>query len=1174
MEEKEENPETEYGSLNDREHVLLRPDTYVGPIELELKKVNLARLFDEMNVTHFKIEEFEIAYNAGMERIFLEILSNAADNASKSRGLGIDPGKTSVTITQDTVIIRNEGRPVSTVWHTKDKAWIPSLIFFNLRAGSNFDDDKERKWAGRNGFGAKLAAIFSTRYQVICHNVKEGMRHTQVATKNLSVVEEPERVEIKKSKSGEATSFTEVSYSPDFKLFYTKTDDQKVHTVEGQPLTSDPLHCRLCWDANDGYTKHGHFERQTVEMYAALVLDFSFNCKIPIDFCYETPTSRQCVTFDARSMIDYVKCYLPGIVNIKSAPIIFEDDSTRCIIFDTPHNGYQQSFANGMPTRLGGIHVTAWLNAISARLKAEMATKEVSIDARSVKNHVTIFLSCYVVNPKFKDQTKERLTGPISYKATVDPNMLTTFKSWAAYSAIKNSVEARERTKISKAQGGKKTTYVNIEDVEDAGWAGTDKAEHCVGFVCEGLSAKPFFVNGLKYVKNGRDVCGCYPLRGKVLNTRKATTTEILDSDVVNDLVKFYGLDEKVDYTNLKNLKKLRYGKACIMADADVDGIHIKTLMINFFSRYKGLLESEFVTARLTPVITVTKSKDKKKFYSVSEYEKWKLITPDWKVWTMHYFKGLGSATQDMIKDAFGTPVDQSFQCSASDQAVLELAMGAKGADDRKALYRLLVDLPESGRIDSRRISRVEDVIYEELILYAIEANRRAIPCVTDGFKESFRQIAFSALNKKGNDFEGVEEFQGVVKNLTHYRHGPESMKGAIIGMAQDFPGSNNVPILLGEGNFGSRIGMGKDASAARYISCRRSPVLRKLIRPEDDVMLKHVTEKKETIGVEVYYPILPIMLLNRCKGMGWGWSTDSPNYNPMHLIEWIRYFIVNVKDGNPSDFKPPPLLPWYRGYKGILFRRKDGKILNRGFFEMKGTSCHIYDLPITMSGKKYQKHLDKMVEEEKIQDYKATSVDSNRPSFVLRGCAKDFKRHRDLGIEQVLVESNLVFIGEDNVPRHYHHGAAHVMMNWCKHRYEIYVKRKDLYMAKMREELRLTLLRMKFVEDCLPPDKDTPAKFDQRAKEDEYILEFMQRNGYPMEFLSMALSSLSRKKVEELRKKCDKLIEEIERYECTHPGDLWLQELEELRAELENIYPGQWEVLPGYGTKEMPRPY
>jgi len=110
-----------------------------------------------------------------------------------------------------------------------------------------------------------------------------------------------------------------------------------------------------------------------------------------------------------------------------------------------------------------------------------------------------------------------------------------------------------------------------------------------------------------------------------------------------------------------------------------------------------------------------------------------------------------------------------------------------------------------------------------------------------------------------------------------------------------------------------------------------------------------------------------------------------------------------------------------YRGYKGIVFRRKDGKILNRGYFEMKGTSCHIYDIPITMSGKKYQKHLDKMVEDKKIQDYKATSVDSNRPSFVLRGCEKEYKRHRDLGIEQVIGETNMVFMDENNVPHHYH---------------------------------------------------------------------------------------------------------------------------------------------------------
>lgn len=1157
------NPEEEYTRLDDREHVLKRPDTYVGPIEPEPKVVNMISIEEDGT---FNVHEGEVSYIAGLERIMLEILSNAADNGTKSRELGIDPGKLVMTVTDTSVIIYNEGRPVSTIWHTKEKEWIPTMIFFKLRAGSNFDDTKEKKYAGRNGFGAKLAAIFSKHYQVTCCNANDGMKHTQVARENLTIVEPPVRTEVEKG----TQSYTEVSFSPDFKIFYTKVGDQNVHS-QGEPLTNDPLHCRLCWDANNGYKTHARFSRETVEMFASSALDFSFNCAVSIEFNWisEYHRIKRHTVFDARSMMDYVKCYFPEVVNIKSQPIVYEDSSTRMIMFDTPHNGFQKSFANGMPTRDGGVHVTTWLNEISSKLKAELASKEVAITATNIKPHVTIFLSFYVSNPKFKTQTKEYFTGPApDVRPTAE--MYKIFKSWTACVAIKTSVEAREKNKIAKAQGAKKSNYVNIKDVDDAGWAGTEKSQDTVGFVCEGLSAKPFFTNGLKEVKDGRNRFGCYPLRGKLINTRKATTTQILDSAVVNDLVKFFGLDERLDYSEERNRKKLRYGQARIMADADVDGIHIKTLMINFFARYKGLLESGFVSARLTPVITMAKGKEKRKFFSMSEMEKWKSRTKDWEKWKPDYFKGLGSASEDMIKDSFQNPVDQRFQCNQADQDILELAMGAEAADERKNLYRLLIGLGDDQRLDARNVYKIEDVIFEELILYAIASNRRAIPLYIDGFKDSIRKIIYTALNKKEKDeLEGVEEFQGIVKNLTHYKHGPDSMKKAIIGCAQDFPGSNNIPLLERKGNFGSRIGLGKDASAARYISCKPSRILRKVIREEDDVLLTIEKEGKDVVGVMCYYPILPMNLINRCDGVGWGWSTDCPNYNPMQIMEWIQYFIQNVKDGKPDMFKAPILIPWWRGYKGILFRRKDGKLVTRGYFEMKGTTCYVLELPISTSEQKYQKFLDSLVEAKKIQGYKKIGTDSNRPQFSLLGCTTEYTRHQDLHLEAPVCETNIVFLDEQNLPKHYAYGVAHVMMDWCKKRYEMYVKRKELYVKKMEEELRLTILRMAFVEDCIAE----PPRFDIRSKSDEYILSFMKDKGYPMDFLSMALRSLSAAKVEELRKKCQLLKDEIERYKSTHPGDLWLTELGELSQEMERMYPGQWDFYPGYGTKEMKRP-
>ncbi len=1162
-------PEAEYDKLDEREHVLKRPDTYVGSIEQENKTVTLASLAADGT---FEMEDKMIKYIPGLERIYLEILSNAADNGSKSTELGLDPGKLVVTVTDTYIEIYNEGRPVPTVWHKKHKTWIPSMIFFDMRSGSNFDDTKQRKWAGRNGLGAKLTAIFSKEYEVICHNVSDHMRHKQKAYHNLSVISEPERTEIPVGST--ESSYTQVTFYPDFKMFYCDSDAKNVHIkgINLEPLTDDPNHCTLCWDRNKGDDYVGKFNPDMVEMFAALALDFSFNCGVKIDFIYDSSAQniRREVFFDARSPLEYVKYYMPEMVNIKTEPIVFTspDGSSRVVLLDTPHHGKQKSFANGMPTRQGGVHVNEWLNGICSNLKDSLKKKDITIDARHIRNHVTIFLSYYCDKPKFETQTKERLTSP-KPKITITKKMLRIFETWKAVEAIMAAAAKKEKTKLANTTDGKKHRYVKVPNSEEAEFAATDKSHLCYGFLLEGLSAKPFFVDGLKHVKDARLYLGCIALRGKILNTRKSKTEKEANSKVINDIKTFFGLRENMDYSIERNLKTLRYGHCICLTDADVDGTHIKVLIINFLSKYKGLLESGFLLARLTPIITVTRLKERRKFYSLAEYAKWQLKTSDHQKWKPHYFKGLGSATPEMIKDAFSNPIDQHCECSSDDQDILELIMGEQHADTRKKLYRMLVKLKPDQRMDSTRIQKIEDIIYEEFILFAIQGNRRAIPSIVDGLKDSYRKIVYAARKRK-YEFEGVEEFQGIVKNLTKYRHGPDSMKACIVGFAMAFPGSNNIPILEGEGNFGSRLGLGSDASAARYISCRPSSILKYLIRSEDDVLLKSEMEDGKEVGVEFYYPILPLMLLNRCKGVGWGWATDSPNYNPIQLIDWIKYYIQHIKDGKPVNFHTPTLIPWWRGYKGAVFRRKNGQLVTRGYFENRGSTCYIHDIPIVTSGQVYQKFLDGLVESGEIECYKPTSVDSNRPSYKLVGCKNGFKYHRQLELEKNIVESSCTFMERDDIPKIHIYGAPHVMMKWCDIRYEQYVLRKKHYVDKLKEDVRLNNLRMMFVEDII----SEPARFDIRNRSDEYTTGYMISKGYPMIFMKMQLNTLSREKVKKLRNEVENLNLEIERYENTHPGDLWMKELDELTRELEKKYPGQWDFYPGYGTKTMEIPY
>lgn len=1179
-------PQKEYDGLTQREHVLKRPDTYVGSIEAEKRIMMMASLKHDGS---FKMKEDELQYIPGLERIYLEILSNAADNGSKSIGLGIDPGRLLIYMTDDACTVYNEGRPVSTVWHEKKQNWIPSFVFFELLTGSNYDDSKERKWAGRNGLGAKLAAIFSKYYQVDCHNLADGWHHHQVATKNLVDIADPIRIPLAESPDGHSklpnqipekflpkkvTNFTQVHFKPDFKLFYTASGDENIHKEGVMPLTDDPLHCCLCWDKNNGDKTHGMFDQKTVEMFAALALDFSFNCKVKIDFIYdskvnwETGLGPKRICFDARSPMEYVKCYMPEVVNIKTKPIVYESPNgdSRLILLDTPHNSTQRSFANGMPTRQGGVHVNEWLNGICSELKAELKRKGCDVDARNIKNHITIFLSYYCDKPKFETQTKERLTGP---RPNVQPTreMFDIFSTWGAVEAIRASAAAREKTKIAKATDGKRDRYVDVEKLDDADMAGTpDEGRFCTLFVCEGDSAKTFFVQGLQHIKDARKYNGCLPLRGKILNTKKATAEKYMANKVCNDLKKALGLQEKLDYSIEKNRNTLRYGRVYSLTDADVDGTHIKILLADFLSGFTGLLESGFLHARLTPVMIVTKSKEKRAFYSLGEMEKWAAITPDNQKWKPHYLKGLGSATKEVIKDAFLHPVDQHLACTSEDQDVLELAMGAENADLRKKLYRMLLDLKPEQRLDSRKVQKVEDVVYEELILSAIEFNRRAIPSMTDGLKDSFRKIVYTAL-QASSEYEGVGEFQGRVKTLTKYRHGPDAMEDAMIGLCQTFPGSNNVNLLEGqEESFGSRIGNGADHASARYIHCRPAPILKYLIRSEDDILLKPEFEEGKKVGVEVFYPILPIHLLNRCKGMGWGWATDSPNYNPMQLIEWIKAYGQYIKDGKPRMFETPNLIPWYKGYKCVVFRKRNGQLVTRGSYENTGINCKVKDIPLPWSAQKYEaKVLKALVDSGDIEGWKPSYVDPNRPSYILRGVRTEFKGFDNkLCLEKNIVESSMTFLNEKNLPITYHHGVQHVMLEWAEIRYKAYVRRKEFYVKKLEDDVRLAELRQKFILDVIEN------RIDLRNQSEDFLNDWMIQKGYPLSFLTMALSSLTRERVAKLAAEVERLKKEIKDYMETHPVDLWIRELDELAAQLEKQSPGEWEFYEDYGKKNM----
>ncbi|MFS8158749.1 MAG: DNA gyrase subunit A, partial [Candidatus Roizmanbacteria bacterium] len=1117
-------PQDEYQKLADREHVLLRPDTFVGSTDEEVKNMSIVDFGEDDNAT---IVEKEIIYIQGLERCVLELISNAADNARKSRVFGIDAGKIKIHVENDHLSVYNEGRPISCQWHRQHKQWIPEMIFTNCKAGSNFNDDEERKWAGRNGLGAKLAGILSNRFEIDIHNTTEGKIYRQSHESNMGKINKAEITDMTKRDMNNP-SHTMITWYPDFKFFYCRTGAEADHKVryedtfdnEGQliktkvaaaPRNIDPCHCKECWDAMQGQQEHGIFKQDFIALVARIALDFAFNCKVVIEFTSSLRGFEHVAIFDVQKAIAFAYFYMPALQQVEAKPIVYEspDGDIRMVAFDTPYNGKAISFANGMPTREGGVHVNAWLNAIGEKLKKEIyGKKKIKITAANLKKHITIFLSVYVDKPAFTTQTKEKLTRPTP-STYISAKQYVEISSWEASKALLESAQQKEKNRL-KAGESRSERYVPIDGTDDAHNAGPKTGHQCTAYIVEGGSAKTFWVKGLKHMQGGRQYNGCFALRGKFLNITKADVEKQEKNKVLNNLKMFTGLRTGVDYSRPVNRNKLRYGKVKILVDADVDGIHIKTLLYNFFASFDNLLESGYVEVHLTPVISVTKGRNKVYLYDMGEFERWKKKTPDHAKWEVAYFKGLGTATDEINTMAFENPVDQIITIEEGDAAILNMVFGESTSDDRKDLYTLLINSDPASRMSSQNVTSLKNMIFDELMLFAVIANRRGIPAMTDGFKDAIRRIVYTAITQPSKKLEKLTDFSSTVSKLTKYHHGQEALQGTVIGLGADFPGANNIPLFEKQGEFGSRIGSekkgpGGDAAAARYLHIRPSEVLRLIIRPEDDDLLQKEYEDGKEICVINFEPILPPWAYNSGSGMGWGWSTTLWQYNPKQLIEWVSVFIQHVKDGKPSRvFKPPKLIPWWRGYEGQVFRQRDNRLVNRGYFHQDGDTVYITELPLMTAGDKYAKAIkDKLIaEKELFTSFDKDGLYPNKPQYILYGATKPCYRHNELKLEYKMSETNMVLLDEDNLPKCYFYGVVEMMAVWCRRRYLKYVERKKSHTEKLEEQLRIATLRLDFVEDVIA----VPPRLELRNVEKSIIQAYMNSKNYPLVFLDMSL--------------------------------------------------------------------
>uniref|UniRef100_G1QMW9 DNA topoisomerase 2 n=1 Tax=Nomascus leucogenys TaxID=61853 RepID=G1QMW9_NOMLE len=874
-----------YQKKTQLEHILLRPDTYIGSVELVTQQM---WVYDEDVGINYR----EVTFVPGLYKIFDEILVNAADNKQR------DPKMSCIRVTIDPenniISIWNNGKGIPVVEHKVEKMYVPALIFGQLLTSSNYDDDEKKVTGGRNGYGAKLCNIFSTKFTVETASREYKKMFKQTWMDNMGRAGEMEL----KPFNGE--DYTCITFQPDLSKFKMQSLDKDIVA----------LMVRRAYDIA-GSTKD--------------VKVFLNGNKLPVK--------------GFRSYVDmYLKDKLDETGN--SLKVIHEQVNHRWeVCLTMSEKGFQQiSFVNSIATSKGGRHVDYVADQIVTKLVDVVKKKNkggVAVKAHQVKNHMWIFVNALIENPTFDSQTKENMTlQPKSFGSTcqLSEKFIKAAIGCGIVESILNWVKFKAQVQLNKKCSAVKHNRIKgIPKLDDANDAGGRNSTECTLILTEGDSAKTLAVSGLGVV--GRDKYGVFPLRGKILNVREASHKQIMENAEINNIIKIVGLQYKKNYEDEDSLKTLRYGKIMIMTDQDQDGSHIKGLLINFIHHnWPSLLRHRFLEEFITPIVKVSKNKQEIAFYSLPEFEEWKSSTPNHKKWKVKYYKGLGTSTSKEAKEYFADMKRHRIQFKYSgpeDDAAISLAFSKKQTDDRKEWLtnfmedrrqRKLLGLPEDYLYgQTTTYLTYNDFINKELILFSNSDNERSIPSMVDGLKPGQRKVLFTCFKRNDKREVKVAQLAGSVAEMSSYHHGEMSLMMTIINLAQNFVGSNNLNLLQPIGQFGTRLHGGKDSASPRYIFTMLSSLARLLFPPKDDHTLKFLYDDNQRVEPEWYIPIIPMVLINGAEGIGTGWSCKIPNFDVREIVNNIR----RLMDGE----EPLPMVsilcvlraltfPWVSTYK------------------------------------------------------------------------------------------------------------------------------------------------------------------------------------------------------------------------------------------------------------------
>ena len=1086
--------ELTYVKLTPIEHILKKPGMYIGDIDF--------RTEDQYIYDNNLIVMKEITWSPGLYKIVDELIVNSYDQSIRDKTLN----KIEIDITPEYFSIFNDGVGIDIVMHKEHKIYIPELIFANLLTSTNYSDSEQRVTGGTHGLGAKLSAIFSKKFIIEVWDSKRNKYYKQTLENNLSKITKPEIVS-KKLKNGGV----KITMFPDFEKFNTNEfSKDMISMIQKRAFDLIGLLKSSVQVFLNKYNQDNKLDKSTFENYLKL---YKSNDMWIMGGCIKNPLWEFAIRFNSNNMNNI-------------------------------------SFVNGIYTNKGGKHIDYMMELLLEKFKKILGE---DFNKKLLNDYITICLKCSIFNPTFNSQTKEELNTPISrfgFECNISDSFWIEVKKSNIIDKLKQVISLSQQKILSKLESNKVSRIKNIPKLDDANFAGTKKSNECTLILTEGDSAKATAISGISAITNGRNYYGVYPLRGKLLNVREASSTQVSSNNEIVELKKILALKSGTTYTSA-NINELRYGSVMIMTDADEDGSHIKGLIINFFDYFfPSLLEiPNFLKILVTPLVRATNNKTHEtiSFSNLRAYNVWKNKNEDNK-WKIKYYKGLGTSSSKEAAEYFQSIEKNTIMVvNKNNNSDILLAFARDKVNERKTWltnYNPMLTL----ELDPPQTITIKDFIHNELIHFSNYDNIRSIPSITDGMKPSQRKVLYTCLKKNIVNEVKVAQLAATVAGETAYHHGEVSLVATIINMAQNFIGSNNMNILAPIGMFGTRLMGGKDHSSARYIFTNLEQYVENIFKKEDNDLLDYMEDDGYIIEPRYFLPIIPMILINGAEGIGTGFSTFIPSYNPKDIILWLTNRLKNIKNNDK-------IKPWYKDFKGTIERYDDMTWVSGGNIELdtNKNTVTITELPLKMWTNDYKEFLEEHINSKTslFKSYTNMSSDTNilfilkfdsinRDSIITMYENKDLYKY--LRLYKTIKQSNMNLYTSDYSIKTYI-SAEEILEDFYNWRLEFYELRKKSILSKIEININLYNNMIRFIKlvtrdkSIFNMDSDEIIKYLKKNKMDmindsyDYLtsMTFMQLNQTNMKKLETKLADLKKQYVV-IQKKTKK--------------DLWLEDL------------------------------